>query len=52
MTLGGSVSGEHGLGFLKQGELARQWSPTALDLHRRIKEVFDPKCLLNPGKKL
>jgi glycolate oxidase subunit GlcD len=52
MTLGGSVSGEHGLGLLKQGELARQWSPTAVDLHHRIKEVFDPKGLLNPGKKL
>ena len=52
IRLGGSVSGEHGLGLLKRGELARQWSPRALDLHEEIKRVFDPKNLLNPGKKL
>jgi len=50
--LGGSVSGEHGLGLLKRGQLARQWAPRALDLHEQIKRVFDPKNLLNPGKKL
>jgi glycolate oxidase subunit GlcD len=52
VRLGGSVSGEHGLGLLKRGQLARQWSPRALDLHEEIKRVFDPKNLLNPGKKL
>jgi FAD/FMN-containing dehydrogenase len=52
IQLGGSVSGEHGLGLLKRGRLARQWSPRALDLHEQIKHVFDPKNLLNPGKKL
>ncbi len=50
--LGGSVSGEHGLGLFKGGELARQWGPRALGLHEEIKRVFDPKNLLNPGKKL
>ena len=50
--LEGSVSGEHGLGWVKRGALARQWSPAALDLHERIKRLFDPKGLLNPGKKL
>ena len=50
--LGGSVSGEHGLGLLKRGELARQWPARALDLHEGIKRLFDPKNLLNPGKKL
>ena len=50
--LGGSVSGEHGLGLLKRGRLERQWSPRALDLHEEIKRLFDPKNLLNPGKKL
>jgi FAD/FMN-containing dehydrogenase len=50
--LGGSVSGEHGLGLLKRGQLARQWAPRALDLHAEIKRLFDPKDLLNPGKKL
>jgi glycolate oxidase subunit GlcD len=52
VRLGGSVSGEHGLGLLKRGQLARQWPERALDLHTEIKHLFDPKNLLNPGKKL
>jgi glycolate oxidase subunit GlcD len=51
VRLGGSISGEHGMGWLKRGQLARQWSPQALALHTKIKRVFDPKGLLNPGKK-
>jgi glycolate oxidase subunit GlcD len=51
-TLGGSVSGEHGLGWVKRGALELQWPPAALGLHEAIKDVFDPKGLLNPGKKL
>jgi glycolate oxidase subunit GlcD len=50
--MGGSVSGEHGLGLFKRGQLARQWNERALGLHAEIKRVFDPKNLLNPGKKL
>jgi FAD/FMN-containing dehydrogenase len=50
--LGGAVSGEHGLGLLKRGALARQWAQPALDLHDSIKRLLDPKGLLNPGKKL
>jgi FAD/FMN-containing dehydrogenase len=49
---GGSIAGEHGVGLLKRGRLARQWSPQAVELHERIKRAFDPKDLLNPGKKL
>ena len=52
VRLGGSVSGEHGLGWVKRGALARQWPPAALALHDAIKDAFDPKGLLNPGKKL
>jgi glycolate oxidase subunit GlcD len=51
-SLGGSVSGEHGVGAVKHGQLARQWAPRALDLHAEIKRCFDPKGLMNPGKKL
>ena len=51
-SLGGSVSGEHGLGVAKRGALALQWPEPALDLHESIKRLFDPKGLLNPGKKL
>ena len=52
VRLGGSVSGEHGLGWLKRGQLERQWSPAALRLHEQVKAVFDPANLLNPGKKV
>jgi FAD/FMN-containing dehydrogenase len=50
--LNGSVSGEHGLGLVKSGALEGQWSPPALRLHEQVKAMFDPKNLLNPGKKL
>jgi FAD/FMN-containing dehydrogenase len=50
--LGGSVSGEHGIGLLKRGALAHQWAEPALTLHESIKRLLDPKGLLNPGKKL
>ena len=49
--LGGSISGEHGIGWLKRGRLGLQLDPRALELHREIKRVFDPKNLMNPGKK-
>jgi glycolate oxidase subunit GlcD len=52
IALGGTVSGEHGLGLVKRGALARQWPAAAVELHESIKRVFDPKGLLNPGKKL
>ncbi|WP_187368893.1 FAD-binding oxidoreductase [Baekduia soli] len=52
VALGGSVSGEHGLGWVKRGQLERQWAPAALDLHEGVKRLFDPHGRLNPGKKL
>jgi glycolate dehydrogenase FAD-linked subunit len=51
IELGGSLSGEHGLGLVKSGHLERFWAPRKLELHRGIKALFDPKGLLNPGKK-
>ena len=51
-AIGGSIAGEHGVGLLKRGQLARQWQPRAVELHERVKQLFDPKNLLNPGKKL
>jgi glycolate oxidase len=50
--LGGSISGEHGIGLTKRGWLARQWDSRAVELHRAVKHLFDPKGLLNPGKKI
>jgi FAD/FMN-containing dehydrogenase len=52
LRLGGTVSGEHGLGLVRSGWLARQWDERAAALHTEIKNVFDPKGLLNPGKKV
>jgi glycolate oxidase subunit GlcD len=53
IALGGSITGEHGVGWVKRGWLARQLGDArAVELHEQIKRVFDPKGLLNPGKKL
>jgi FAD/FMN-containing dehydrogenase len=51
-SLGGSIAGEHGVGWLKRGRLEAQWPARAVELHEQIKLLFDPKGLLNPGKKL
>jgi glycolate oxidase subunit GlcD len=51
VSLGGSISGEHGTGWLKRGQLEKQWPSRAIELHEAIKRTFDPKGLLNPGKK-
>jgi len=52
VALGGSIAGEHGVGWHKRGRLASQWDPRALELHEQIKRAFDPKGLLNPETKL
>jgi glycolate oxidase subunit GlcD len=51
LRLGGTVTGEHGIGWLKRGQLEHQLGAAGYDLHLRIKQAFDPKGLLNPGKK-
>jgi FAD/FMN-containing dehydrogenases len=51
LRLGGTVTGEHGIGWLKRGQLEHQLGDAGYDLHLRIKQAFDPKGLLNPGKK-
>jgi glycolate oxidase subunit GlcD len=51
LRLGGTISGEHGIGWLKRDQLQYQLGPVGYDLHNRVKQTFDPKNLLNPGKK-
>jgi FAD/FMN-containing dehydrogenase len=49
--LGGTASGEHGVGLLKAGQLSAQWAPAAVAAARAVKRALDPKGLFNPGKK-
>jgi glycolate oxidase len=50
IELGGTISGEHGVGLTKSEYITMEIRPVELDLMKRIKAVFDPKNLLNPGK--
>ena len=50
VELGGLVSGEHGIGYAKKEFLRRQYGQTPIVLMQGIKQVFDPKNILNPGK--
>ncbi|HET8938628.1 MAG TPA: FAD-linked oxidase C-terminal domain-containing protein [Polyangiales bacterium] len=50
LSLGGTITGEHGVGTLKRAYLPQQLGPDTLALQRRIKLAFDPLGLLNPGK--
>jgi len=50
IRLGGTLSGEHGIGREKRDYIALAIDPPTLDLMRRIKAQFDPKGILNPGR--
>jgi FAD/FMN-containing dehydrogenase len=52
LDLGGSISAEHGIGRLKRDLLPHAKEPVEIDLMRKIKAVFDPNYILNPGKLL
>ena len=50
LDLGGTVTGEHGVGVLKRGWLARELGPESLAVHHSLKQALDPRGILNPGK--
>jgi glycolate oxidase len=50
LALGGTITGEHGIGTLKRPWAASQLGDDILDVTRRIKEALDPLGILNPGK--
>ena len=52
ISLGGTISGEHGLGFAKKGYLPMAADINKMELMKRIKRAFDPNNMMNPGKVL
>jgi len=50
VRVGGTLSGEHGIGMTKAAFLDIELSKTVLELMRSVKRLFDPKGILNPGK--
>ncbi len=52
ISVGGSITGEHGVGMEKNEMMAHQFSSDTLEMIARFKKLFDPECRLNPGKVL
>lgn len=52
VSVGGTISGEHGIGWVQRPYMGIAFSETQLNLMRAIKEVFDPHGIMNPGKVL
>ena len=52
LRLGGTVAGEHGIGLLKRDALGQELDEPARALQQQLKDVFDPRGILNPGKSL
>jgi glycolate oxidase len=52
ISVGGSITGEHGVGMEKMELMAKQFSEETLNLIKAFKNLFDPECRLNPGKLL
>lgn len=52
VELGGTISAEHGIGYVQQKYMDIAFSPRMIELQRAIKDVFDPKGIMNPGKVL
>jgi glycolate oxidase len=52
LWLGGTLTGEHGVGVLERQWAAEELGPAAHTVQRRLKEALDPRGILNPGKAL
>jgi glycolate oxidase len=50
LSLGGTITGEHGIGATRRRYLHMALSEAQIDLMRQIRQVFDPNRILNPGK--
>ena len=49
VSVGGTLSGEHGIGTAKYRYLGLKLDPLSLEIMRKIKKIFDPQGILNPG---
>jgi FAD/FMN-containing dehydrogenase len=49
LALGGTVTGEHGIGKIKRDWLEREIGPVGMRVHRSLKAALDPENLFNPG---
>ena len=50
LELGGTLSGEHGVGTLKRPYMQQALGPLSIEIQKRIKQALDPLNILNPGK--
>jgi glycolate oxidase len=50
LELGGTLSGEHGVGTLKRPYMEQALGPLSIEIQKRIKQAMDPLNILNPGK--
>jgi glycolate oxidase len=50
VKLGGTLSGEHGIGYVQKGYMDIAFNPAQMEIQKAIKRVFDPNNILNPGK--
>ena len=50
LSLGGTCSGEHGIGLHKMGFLVQEAGEGAVELMRQLKRALDPRNIMNPGK--
>jgi glycolate oxidase len=50
VRLGGTISGEHGIGWVQKNYMDIAFTPKSLEIQKAIRDVFDPKGIMNPGK--
>jgi len=50
VSLGGTISGEHGIGYVQKDYIGIAFSKKEIELQKQIKNIFDPNNILNPGK--
>ncbi|MCB1063977.1 MAG: FAD/FMN-containing dehydrogenase, partial [Verrucomicrobiae bacterium] len=50
LSVGGAITGEHGIGLAKKRWFGDAVSPVGQQVHRALKQAYDPKGILNPGK--